>query len=143
MPSRSSRILLALLCLLILSWGTCPCVIAKAFAEAPENAEEMVVGCPCCQHKVHDNEQEEAPEPGLPQECPCCARSGANRPLPPVDVEIELPPAPSDFDLWFPELCTSSWEQPVEARWAWEATGPPVADLSLHGCPVGIVRLLN
>ncbi len=139
MSRRLRHYLPALLCLLILSWGTCPCVISKAFAEHPESAEDVTVGCPCCQ----DNQAEEGSRwPGLPEECPCSARSGANRPLPPVQADLVVPPMSMDAELWSPELPTNEWVAVAGEGWTWEATGPPT-DRGLQGCPVGIVRLLN
>ena len=139
MSRRPHHFLPALLCLLILSWGTCPCVISKAFADPSDAGDEVTVGCPCC---CEQQAGEEEPKPGLPEECPCCARSGANRPLPPVQADLVVPPMSMDAELWFPELPTSSWVLPDVEAGRWEAPLPP-SDLSLHGCPVGIVRLLN
>jgi hypothetical protein len=151
------RSLLALLCLLILSWGTCPCVIRKAFAKAPTATQSkeaaVVVLCPCCEHSAAEKRAaaekavEHQKQPGLPKECPCCARSGANRPLPPAQGDLDVLGPSGDFELWFPELPVAGWVVPTGEGGTCEATGPPgdplLEDPFLHRCPVGIVRLLN
>ena len=156
--SRPKRpLLLGLLCLLVLSWGTCPCVISRAFAsEEPAEATaaghdcgELVapVGCPCCCCKQPAAESQ-APEKSderrdnRPDECPCCARGGANRDLPPAAGGIALPPAPEACDLDYPEPVAEGAPLLDRGTCGLEATGPPSAR-SPHGCPVGIVLLLN
>lgn len=137
-------LLLGLLCLLLLSWGTCPCVLSRAFASEADEELTPEIGCPCCRKHAEEAAKaaKELEEPAPHEECPCCARGGAYRDLPPAGEEVTSPPMPTDYDLWFPAIPTTAWEWPSVERWHLEATGPPRGS-SLHGCPVGIVLLLN
>jgi len=129
-----------------MSWGTCPCVLARALKGEPQadskEGQTEQAGCPCCQKHAADPAQDEAPGE-LPDECPCCARGGANRDLPPAGGgDVVVPPASDAYERWIPEMSATTWALPEDLGWHWEATGPPSA-LSPHGCPVGIVLLLN
>ena len=147
---RSRRpLLLGLLCVLVMSWGTCPCVFARALKGLPQDEtteKTEPAGCPCCQKHAAESDRNEAQveDPaGHPDECPCCARGGAYRDLPPAGGgDVIVPPAPAAHEWWLPEMSATAWTLPEDQGWHLEATGPPSA-LSPHGCPVGIVRLLN
>ena len=142
-------LLLSLLCVLVMSWGTCPCVFARALKGAPQDEtteKTESAGCPCCQKRAAESDRNKAQdeEPaGHPDECPCCARGGAYRDLPPAGgADVVVPPASDEYEGWLPKMFATAWTLPEGRGWHWEATGPPTA-LSPHGCPVGIVRLLN
>ncbi len=149
MRESSHPLLIGLLVVLVLSMSTCPCVVSKAFADQsiaceaePNGPFEQGTGseCPCCCKDEADGG--DGDDDDKPSRCPCCARGSAGRDVAPVDAGIDFERAPDAGVRWFPDFSVGVTTQTDVEGWALEATGPPTA-LSPHGCPVGIVRLLN
>lgn len=141
MSGFTRRTLLILLCVLVVSWGACPCVYARMFERPVDEPEEVPATSCCCGHAEQDAPADDSvPEPG---DCPCCSKGGALRDLPPhgdVDLLDTTPPVAEAVGA--PDAVEFS--APVTALRAQPGggTGPPLAP-SPHACPVGIVLLLS
>ena len=145
MPWLSHCFLPWLLCFLLVTWGTCPCVYARLLGVSgteTQVAREAPAPCSCCKSKpVH-----EPREPSWPDsdDCPCCSSGGYLRDLPPQAGQ-DLPAAPPvQYSDAPPAVCAR--DLGIEAALAvgcQESTGPPPSGHALHACPVGIVLLLN
>ncbi len=136
MLRQTRPILCLVLCLLVISWGTSPCVFARALdlsigdGQQGEQQETSCVDC-CCKQESSD---------GGPGECPVCESGGSIRDLPPQGAAIALDPAdaPAFLDAPADHTVLASMDAPTTRS----ARGPPDA-LALHACPVGIVRILS
>ena len=143
--------LTVLLVVLVTTWGTCPCTMAKALGLSGAASEEagcgageglVSVGAPacCCKPMAPPVSGDEGEAPA-DDECPCCKRGGWMRDLPPQAQAIELDlPAPTFLEL--PVLVAAfAFEQPAPEV-ARDDRSPATCHRP-HASPVGIVRLLS
>lgn len=137
-----------LLVVLVTTWGTCPCTMAKALgiggasAEAAAAAGEAAPTLPpCCCQKFAPPSDGDSETPA-DDECPCCKRGGWMRDLPPQAQSIDLDlPAPTFLGLPLLATAESVLLPAPEVATRFE-TGPPTCQRP-HAAPVGIVRLLS
>ncbi len=135
------RSLLLLLCVLVVSWGTCPCLFARMVGTVDTEPVTTASGaCGCCKKNADDAPAKRSiPKP---DECPCCSRGGSIRDLPPQGDSDLIDPAPVVADFVLPAVRTTT-HVPIDAfDTDHEATGPPLGQ-GPHACPVGIVLLLS
>jgi hypothetical protein len=137
-----TRFACLLLCLLVLSWSTCPCVMARALGIGAGGAEvaDDASPCECCCH--HAEKTGGRPAPTTPEDCPCCSSGGSIRDLPPQggDASIDVPDGRARVaPVLRPEPAPSLVFAIAPGR---EATGPPPG-CAPTGCPVGIVRIIS
>jgi hypothetical protein len=157
MSSKNRLCLSVLLVALVLSWGTCPCILARVLGIGTPAAEaashdgvsapvETPGACRCCKHharkKLADAEPAGDRRPSSPDDCPCCSRGGAIRDLPPEGGDALQDVAPEVVALALVEPAPGVPSAPLRSAVEETATGPP-ADAGLHGCPVGIVLILS
>ncbi len=149
-PTRPALIIL--LVVLLTTWGTCPCTMAKALgidggadasADAPSSAEvvELAVA-PCCGNCCKQDDGSDLPSEDMPDApCPCCANGGCLRDLPPQAQALDLDmPDVAVFDLPLDVVVAMLVLPTPEVA---PLDSGPATDWRPHAAPVGIVRILS